>query len=85
MMERLLGIVTRDFSSFYGLSVGLQAHMGHDVEKRTSQNTPCRFAELVQYDCHLERNSSGIPEAHCFPIPRIFKLQVQATWATISY
>jgi len=77
--------VARDFNPFYGLLVGLQAHMGHDVEKPTSQDTLCRFAELVQYDCNLERNSSGILEAHCFPIPRIFKLQVQVTRATISY
>lgn len=59
--------------------------MGHDVENPTSHGTPCRFAEIVQYNCHVEKNSSGTLEAHCFPIPRIFKLQVQVTRATVSY
>jgi len=74
----------RDFSSFEG-PVGLECRMGHDVEKLTSHDNPCRFAEIVQYDCHVEKNTSGILEAHCFPIPRIFKLQVQITRVTISY
>lgn len=48
--------------------------MSHDAEKPTGHNTPCRFAEIVQYCCRVEKNSSGAPEAHCSPIPRIFKL-----------
>ncbi|KAI0797225.1 hypothetical protein BC629DRAFT_1286002 [Irpex lacteus] len=34
----------------------------------------CRLAEIVQFDCDQETDSSGTPRFHCWPVPRIFRL-----------
>ncbi|KAI0685763.1 hypothetical protein BC835DRAFT_1289481 [Cytidiella melzeri] len=40
----------------------------------SSPKPQCRIAEIVQYDCDQETESSGRPRFRCWPVPRIFRL-----------
>jgi hypothetical protein len=37
---------------------------------------PCQIMELLQYSCEQQVDASGRPQTHCFPMPRIFRMQV---------
>ncbi|KAJ7637054.1 hypothetical protein FB45DRAFT_908098 [Roridomyces roridus] len=41
----------------------------------TTQETKCRFAEIIQYNCVPRTNRQGHPTTvYCVPIPRLFRL-----------
>jgi hypothetical protein len=42
------------------------------------QDAPCRLVEVPQYSCVLKKNSKGMAEVKCLPLPRVF-------WSSVEY
>jgi hypothetical protein len=61
------GVGHRPIRTFTRTSIMMSGPGPHKEKK-------CRIAEIVQYTCDLKKLPNGRPEAHCFPIPRIFRM-----------